>query len=530
MSALTFTIELLEPLLIADPVSGDENSASSLDYIPGSVVRGALARAFTNGKRGDLSDPLFKKLFFDGARFLNAYPAISGERSLPTPLSWQRDKDASDGDPITDLANADAPKDRQLKEMRYPFVRIQPPEFNLDEDDQVEDESNRTPSVEAYAPERDVSVHIAQRDRRSAARSGTGDIYRYDALAPGQRYIGVILSEDDDALKQLGELLPEMAKLGKSRSAGYGAVKVMDVRKHPDWREYAPSPKPQGDQVVVTLLSDVILRDRATGGYADSLAAWLGAQALKCFARCRVVGGFNLAWGLPLPQAYAIQAGSVFVFRRADAPMERLQPAVANGIGERLVDGFGRIAIDWHTSAQLKMRPATKAPSFQRVTLAAGSVEHQLAQQMVDRIWRAQLDRALREAIGRSKIERPPTNAQLSRMRLLAREAWRTGDPATIGEVLQAPDKEGKNRKAMKQHARDQFERARIYIAGQSNRLLDWLANLAARPDAVWAMLQLDQLKRPEIGGVEAKDPPALEYMARLVDGVLRKVARQGGD
>jgi hypothetical protein len=115
-------------------------------------------------------------------------------------------------------------------------------------------------------------------------------------------------------------------------------------------------------------------------------------------------------------------------------------------------------------------------------------------------------------------------------MRLLTREAWRTGDPATIGEVLQAPDKEGKNRKAMKQHARDQFERARIYIAGQSNRLLDWLANLAARPDAVWAMLQLDQLKRPEIGGVEAKDPPALEYMARLVDGVLRKVARQGGD
>lgn len=278
------------------------------------------------------------------------------------------------------------------------------------------------------------------------------------------------------------------------------------------------------NHVVVTLLSDVILRDAVTGAYAESLAAWLGVEPQKSFARCHVVGGFNLAWGLPLLQAYAIQAGSVFVFERMDALLEKLRQAERHGVGDRLADGFGRIAVDWHTCSKLRESRVERASQPAAVRLSEGSLEHALAQRMVDRIWRAQLDQALRIAIGQSKIEHPPTNAQLSRMRLLVREAWRTRNTKLISDVVE----EGKHPKAMKQHARDQFQRARVSVAGTSKRLIEWLKELAVKPDEVWNTLSVNDLKRPEIGGIKAKDPPSLEYMARLIDGVLRKAAKEG--
>lgn len=532
MKALTFAIELLEPLLIAKPVTGDENSAATLDFIPGSVVRGALVQAFTKGKRGNLNDERFRKLFFGTARFLNAYPAISGVRGLPTPRSWQRDKDASERDSVVDLANnSDALQDRPFKGIGQPFTHIHHPQPIIAEDDRSEDETDQTTLAETYAPQTEISVHIAQNDRLNAVRTDTGTIYRYEALAAGQKFIGAILCEEDDVRGELAELLPNaLYKLGKSSSAGYGAVRVTDLQDHSDWHEYAPAPKAPDDYVVVTLLSDVILRDPASGACAASLGAWLDEQPLRHFARCHVVGGFNLAWGLPLPQAYAIQAGSVFVFCCSDALMERLQQAEVDGIGDRLIDGFGRIAVNWHTAPELSIRLFEQQRRSAPKTLSASSAEYQLAQRMVDRIWRAQLDAALRDAIGRSKIERPPNNAQLSRMRLLAREAWRTGSAKLIGDVLKEPDKDGKNRKAMKQHAREQFQRSRISIAGESKRLIEWMKSLSDKPETVWDMLQVDQLKRPVIGGVMAKDPPALEYAARLIEGVLRKSAKEGGD
>jgi CRISPR-associated protein Csx10 len=530
MKALTFTIELSEPLLIANPVSGDENSATSLDYIPGSVIRGALAYAFTKGRRGDLSDDQFRKLFFGDVRFLNAYPVIAGERSLPTPRSWQRDKDANDKDPAIDLASGEAPKERQLKGLSQPFTHLQPPAPSMTEDDHDDDDSNPPPSAEMYAMERDISVHIAQKDRRDAVRTGTGDIYRYDALAPGQDFAGAIVPQETDALKHLAELLRATFKLGKSRSASYGAVKVTNVQEHVEWREYTPVSARDNSRVVVTLLSDAVVRNPQTGAYSASLDVLFGLQPLETFARSHIVGGFNLAWGLPLPQSHAIQAGSVFVFKRTDTLMAKLQEAEANGIGERRSDGFGRIAVDWHTSPQLRVSIATRESTTEPVLLTNGSAEHQLTQRMVDRIWRAQLDSALRDAIGKSKLHAPPQNAQLSRMRVLVREAWRSKDTALIRDVLEEPDKDGKNRSAMKRHARDQFEKAHISVAGESKRLVVWLKGLADKPETVWNVLQTDQLKRPEIGGVKAEDPLALEYAARLIEGVLRKAAKDGSD
>jgi len=273
MNALTFTLELNEPLLIANPISGDENSATGLNYIPGSVIRGALAQVFTKGKPGALSDNRFKQLFFGDVRFLNAFMLIDGARSLPTPLSWQRAKDASDRDPVLDLANSAVPTG-PVKRLGQPFVRIRPAPVRLDDDDTPSVENvGDAPTTIVSEPARHISVHILQQDRHKAVQSDTGTVFRYDALAAGECFAGAILSDDEVKLLELKRLLEGASlKLGKSRSAGYGAVSMTGVAMAPDWQEFTPKQANDTGRVVVSLLSDAIVRDARTGAYVTSLA------------------------------------------------------------------------------------------------------------------------------------------------------------------------------------------------------------------------------------------------------------------
>ncbi len=76
MNALTFQIHLHEPVLVTQGGSGDPNSAVGFDFIPGSVIRGALIGKYIQGRnedKVDATDKDFRRLFFDGnVSFLNA--------------------------------------------------------------------------------------------------------------------------------------------------------------------------------------------------------------------------------------------------------------------------------------------------------------------------------------------------------------------------------------------------------------------------------------------------------------------------
>jgi len=518
MIAFIFEIHTQGPLLVTR-LEGDPNSAVSYPYVPGSVIRGALAGRYLPAPDFDLAgDPTGRHLFFDGStRYLNAYPLDRlGRRTLPAPLSWFREKGAElqDGESVYDFSVEVADYLEQPKSLGERFCRLDGEE------------------VEFTKPQQEINVHTARERVKGRATEEEGAVFRYQAVAAGERLGGMILvSQPEDVPILKGLLTGGDLWLGKSRSGGYGRVRIENVQQVDGWQEArtAHTDLAPDSPLVITLLSDAILRNQ-DGAYADSLTPELlpapVSEAVKhqrAFKRVVPVGGFNRKWGLPLYQAPAIQAGSVFVFAViGTVTAADLQKLEMEGIGERRAEGFGRVAVNWHANEEVltirKIEPEPELP----IEAPLSSESKSLARKMVERLLRRDLDRQLAEYVhGRhlGKLSSWPSNAQLSRLRAIALNALPVGDVSRLRAFL--------SEEKLKARAREQYQGARI----DGVRLLDWLRGRLEEPGAIWQRLDPSGIPLPQIGDVRAEltGDLAKEYTIRLVEGVLHRAAKERG-
>jgi RAMP superfamily. len=69
MKAIKVVITLNSPLLIARPENGDENSRTSLDYIPGSTIKGVVIKHYLQQKQTSITDDAMQKADSDIRKF-----------------------------------------------------------------------------------------------------------------------------------------------------------------------------------------------------------------------------------------------------------------------------------------------------------------------------------------------------------------------------------------------------------------------------------------------------------------------------
>ncbi|MEW6771600.1 MAG: CRISPR-associated RAMP protein Csx10 [Bacillota bacterium] len=547
MKVITYRVTLLE-LALLTALEGDPNESVSFDYVPGSVLRGALIKKFTrakNLKTLDAADGLVRRLFFDGTtRYLNGYPLDrQGKRALPVPLSWQQDKKAVSKQtdekpaPIYDFAINDQPKDiDKAQGVKKPFCTL------------------TKEGVRLIRPERQLSIHTARnrrygravRQSSAAAEEDSGAVYRYEALAAGQTFGALILCDRSEDAELLLPLLEGEVFLGGSQTAGYGRAKIDGVRLVSEgWREVDGELTVKShSQLIVTLLSDALLRDE-NGQFTanpDVVCAVLNEKLgvklkmEKAFIRAGAVGGFNRKWGLPLPQALAIKMGSVFVYQLIGGSSydvtNLLEQLEAKGIGERRAEGFGRLAFNWHTKESLEVEPPVPSEAPKRTIVSEES--RKIAERMVTRMFERRLENRLAAravktvahlADDKKKLEKLPSDAQISRLRsIIQNELIKEGpqenpDPQRVLDFLSKI----KSRKP----ARKQFERARI----GSQSLLEWLEGTLNKTDLEgWkGLLGLQKDDFPELGGVRPVVDESLRkaYILRYIDAVLAYAAKQ---
>ncbi len=561
MKVLSYRIYLEQPLL-ATQLLGDPNSSVSFPYIPGSQVRGLLIHRYIERRKLSQADVAgdadCRRLFFNGmTRYLHAYPlAESQQRSLPTPRALLRRKSHELGTAYNashaewdDEQRQIAEHDDTLKAIGQPFCVI--------DDDRI--------SLHQPRPNQ-IAVHVFRDRVKGRATAGRGTVFRYEALAAGQWFSGCILVDQDADAATIRELLqPDIAWLGRSRSAGYGKVRIVaEGERMGEWREIDGSyPAIAAHQyATLTLLSDTILRDRH-GQPVDSLAqqlvareptveeprlllddqilsAYLGIHVLidatHSFSAVTQHGGFNRTWQLPLPQTHALKAGSVIVFQPQTALDTTLVRRLEQrGIGERRAEGFGRVAFDWLREMAYQMlegSPYTLSDHAPQLSPTAATLAQRMARQLLEARIEQEIIRFVRDEVIEAEhgnlAKRMPQNSQLARVRVLTRRAVRQQyDPAIVRQGL------GQFRQVSKQ----QFEQARL----QERSLWNWLNDLLTElPEAerqhgqrgieyVWELLRLPETQWPEVAGQRAAHAPALtrEVALRLIDAVLSAVVRR---
>ena len=539
MKVITFLLHTQQPIL-ATSLQGDPNSDVSFPYIPGSMIRGLLISRYlhnhglrsTDNILDDSQFPDVKRLFFDGSnRYLNAYLYSNdkNKRTLLVPRSWLKEK----GDEATDS-----------KELNiYDFSCEQPSQDisykSLNESFCTVDDDN----VVLYKEKRRINIHNKRDRKRGRGIEGSGAVFRYETLDAGQTFQAVILFDEADDVEKIKPLLePKELWLGGSQSAGYGHIKLDRVEEPEVWHELGTEladPEERCDREIlrITLLSDLILQDewgqyvaipptdsgsneisQAINPLTELLEKLLEVklEPQSSYTTSLIVGGFNRKWGLPLPQVPALAAGSVFVFNyNGQLNPDRILHLENQGIGERRVDGFGRVAVNWledyprFTASLLDSEIDWTEPQ-----LEPNSEDSRIAKQMAKRLLEQKLERLLLEKVNSTQLNPSKmTNSQLSRLMIVARQAIAEGNQNPVLELLNNLPK----------NADTQFENTKVNGKAFKKQICEWLDN----PSNWLDLRNLGVRVASESVPPEQVDRLKLEYTLRLIMAVAKQATKE---
>lgn len=370
LSLLRYQVHLDDPALLP-ALEGDANTVVSADYLPGSSIRGLLARRYARPGSGE-----FTSLFLTGeVKFLPAFPVFSGKRCLPVPHSIREDK--NEEAKFYDFA-CEIPKE--------PARRVAEWCSKLPPSGAWRDKTRRVLEYHhARAKDLRIGRSVGERAQVFGLNGAEGGaVFAYEALEAGQTFEGAIIGPLDKLLRLRGLIRDgEAVWLGRSRSAQYGSA---------TWRWVADDPIPaagrpethnwersqigegveQEEEIVVILLSPLLAHNErghpepkfpvAELAQALGLPEEGGLTPKQSFVRTLWVAGYLAHQRLPRQQVPALAPGSVFVFAvsRTVAP-NALQAAQNRSYGSRQEDGFGRLAI-------LAKRSLTACPNLPQRT------------------------------------------------------------------------------------------------------------------------------------------------------------------
>ena len=340
-------------------------------FVPGSVLRGALASVWLAAHRGprpDVSaDAEFLALFEGERRFGPLYPTDDALR--PLSVFGCKYAEAAGCRAVAHDAAFDGPVPA-----RCPVC-----------DSPMEASKGRISDAKVVDHTR---VKLDER-----GRAADGQLFTRRALAAGTRLTGLVSGSLDDGMAWLAE--PDLTiRLGGRRStSGLATVSARPEAEPPEFTGYQRERR------------CLVIRLTAPGVFVDEFGrpAWLpdpaeleaalGVPSVleAAFARPTVVTGWHAAANLPKPRDFAVAAGSVYVLRfdhgePDHAGLHRLWTA---GLGLRRVEGNGWLSLQRWRPPQPSSTPAA-APATDPVhDLLRDLVGFGIADTILDdlRIW-----------------------------------------------------------------------------------------------------------------------------------------------
>lgn len=520
MNYLKVVIETEEPIMVSTALKS-KGTNESLNYIPGSIIRGAFISNYIKktGIKDIDKDERSKQWFFNNKlEFLNGYPAEGEERYLPMPAGLYSTQEEL----------------YRYKEHGGMKVKNQLEDIIEDTDKKVDGaefislESNETISVE-----KEFNVHIKKGNEKT--------IFRYEGIREGQTFISYIKcslskEEEDEVVNILNE---GNFYLGGSKGSGYGRVSL----KVTDKSEMNPEIIEDNyfeDEFIVYMLSDGIFLDEFGKQVSyipeEFLKEKLQLEDVQLEEVCTeniLIGGYNNKWGCRLPQYSGNKAGSLFKYSYDGELDEDLLIELMNeGIGLRTEEGFGRILI----LSELDMEYISKAMRInnrrkdnEEVHLSNGDKKQ--INSIVNRIMRNKIEKLMEEKIvNECKVKNSVSKNQIGKLIKLfvnAQSYTKEEGIRTIEEYINHLTKRSDSKERENQSAYYQLKDIRI---GKSDSVKYIKAQLNSLDDSNNFYMEYD-IKSIVIGGIEASLTDEEIYIYKMIEleKMFRYILRKEG-
>lgn len=308
----------LETDLVLSSSAATVGGHVSLQRIRGSALLGACA---AQGYEG----PLAFDLFHSGrVRYSDALPAVDDSVALPVPLALHSEKGTPSPTSYFNLSVEQASTGDKLEQQRSRFV-------------------------EPCGRVRQVATTYTMRtavDEHGQARGGF--LFGLETVSAGQTFRATIDADSADLLAEVERRLVGRAhRLGRSRSAEFGLARI-------ERGSFKPWPVVSGTSDIIRILcvSDLALRDARTcaprlvpASEDFGLPDGTSLDLTRCFVRTARYSPYNAHRRRHDLERQVIVAGSVLVFKGAVFNLDELRVRLANGVGEHLVDGLGRVLV-----------------------------------------------------------------------------------------------------------------------------------------------------------------------------------------
>ncbi|MBT9174767.1 MAG: hypothetical protein DDT22_00428 [candidate division WS2 bacterium] len=345
------------------------NEIETLDYIPGSAFRGAVA--YKLGEELGYDSPKFKEIFINGkVKFGNLYLLREGQ-AYPIPKSAKscKYKDGFRGHGVIDFLLPTVKfmlaKDASVLPVSCPICEAPFDTFS----------GFYTKGGKRVEPTKRLITRTSIDERTLTAREGF--LYSMEVIEEDQEFYGIL--DGDLLVIENGEIKYENTTIlrkretlwvGLGKTRGLGNIKITEIenlesifppelvlsaveKRFSKFQEKSSPLNIKGFSI--TLYSDAIIMDKFMRYKSCIDEQYLreefdldNVKLICAFNSMRAILGWNTAWGLPKEKELAIEKGSTFFFSCAAEGKNligTLKRIETEGIGLRREEGFGRVFV-----------------------------------------------------------------------------------------------------------------------------------------------------------------------------------------
>ncbi|MBE6853766.1 MAG: hypothetical protein E7505_09915 [Ruminococcus sp.] len=324
-----------EPLRISDIGMSKDNETATINFVPGSSLRGAIVNNLASELKNDTArfERVKKELLSSGTAFYNSYLRAGDRQMYPSPMGFYESKNEK----VKELQNVVA--DGEFSES---YKRAKLGSYCFTEGDTI------------------IYTSLCKSDSLNID-TGKKKIFRTDYINKGYSFTGYIAFGDNVSEETI--ILTEdiirnrTLRFGGGRSAGYGKVRIDSLSYLADgdypYSGLSVTNEPEVPQTVYMLLLSPMTM-RSSFGEITGLNPELLEEKAGCMLRNRDeirastsvirMSGFNRTLKNRTPEYRLYAAGSVFRLEFHKAPdAEKLRSIEMNGIGVGRNDGYGRV-------------------------------------------------------------------------------------------------------------------------------------------------------------------------------------------